>query len=76
MIVTTYVDLTTMLEDIGGGWQRTPVIELSGGTTHDSGDITGTGRVDDPTNPGQYVFGPATVQLEVAPDGGHRLIVR
>jgi hypothetical protein len=67
------VDLDEYLLDVGAGWSRTPEVELRGWTT-DDGPFAD--RVEDPTRPGEFVFGPAVVVLEVAPDHGRRLIVR
>ena len=69
------VDLDEFLLDVGDGWSRTPEVELRGWTDDDG---THADRVADPsrTGPGAFVWGPAVVVLEVAPDHGRRLIVR
>jgi hypothetical protein len=67
------VDLDEFLLGLGDGWSRTPEVELRGWTDDDG---THADRVADPTRPGEFVFGPAVVVLEVAPDHGRRLIVR
>lgn len=71
--IGTLVDLEARLKDRGHGWRSTPRVELGAGT---DGGGPWADRVKDPTRPGQFVYGPAVVQLEVAPDGGKRLIVR
>ena len=67
------VDLNEYLLDVGAGWKMTPRVELRGWTTDEGpeGD-----RVEDPTRPGEFVYGPAIVVLEIAPDHGRRLYVR
>jgi hypothetical protein len=65
-MTTKTVDLMQLLGDNGNGWKITPEIAL-----HDA-----TERVADPTRPGEWVWGPAIVQLEVPPDGAHILHVR
>ena len=67
------VNLEARLLPLGDGWYRTPEVTLGGGTTDDG---PWADRVADPTRPGEFVFGPAVVVLEVAPDQGQRLIVR
>jgi hypothetical protein len=59
------IPLETMLKAIGNGWYRSDVVELKEGEW-----------VKNPASAkGRDVFGPAKVQLEVAPDGGRRLYV-
>jgi hypothetical protein len=59
------VDLEGLLEDRGDGWRSTPWVSLGS-----------KNMVADPTRPGRFIWGPAKVQLEVAPDQGRRLRVR